>query len=218
MERRTAYLVAGGAALGLGAWWLATQYELAGLAGEAAQLLNDALNAIVKGNRLTRAPYDKGTGVVPGTPDELAAAAGLDVETNSLARLIASEEGRSSNTIKAAVAWAVVNHAAQVGKTITDLLTYAKVPAHRGSYGTQRNIDADEGGGPSGPSRATPQSPPACSPARFPTSPTARTNSIARTGRAIRMRSPPAAWPPVRSSPRLTASIRTSTGSGFGGG
>lgn len=152
MERRTAYLVAGGAALGLAAWWLAVQYELAGLPGEAAQLVNDALNAIVKGDRLTRAPYDKETGVVPGAPSELAAAAGLDVETYSLARLIASEEGRSSNTIKAAVAWAVVNHATQVGKTITDLLTGAKVAAHRGAYGTQRNIDAGEGGGPSGPS------------------------------------------------------------------
>lgn len=141
MERRTAYLVAGGVALGLGVWWLATQSELGGLAGQAAQAVNDALNAIVKGDRLTQAPYDKTTGVVPGDPEELAAAAGLDVETYSLARMIASEEGRSSNAVKLAVAWAVQNHATRSGRTITSLLTRANEASHAGRYGTQKNID-----------------------------------------------------------------------------
>lgn len=136
MERRTLYLVAGGAALGLGVWWLAGQPELGGVAGEASQLVNDALNAIVKGDRLTHAPYDKETGLVPGTPEELAAAAGLDVETYSLARMIASEEGRSNNTIKAAVAWAIRNKAELLGRTITDHLTRTVEPSHRGQYGT----------------------------------------------------------------------------------
>lgn len=134
-------MVAGGAALGLGAWWLARQSELAGLAGEASQAVNDALNAIVKGNRLTHAPYDKTTGVVPGAPEELAAAAGLDVETYSLARMIASEEGRSNNTIKAAVAWAIKNKADRLGRTITDHLTRTVEPTHRGFYGTYILLD-----------------------------------------------------------------------------
>jgi hypothetical protein len=141
VERRTAYLVAGGAALGLGAWWLANQYELGGVAGEASQLLNDALNAIVKGDRLTHAPYDKTTGVVPGRPEDLAEAAGLDVETYSLARMIASEEGRSNNRIKAAVAWAIKNKADSLGRTITDHLTRTVEPSHHGQYGTYILLD-----------------------------------------------------------------------------
>lgn len=140
MERR-AYLVAGGVALGLGAWWLLEQSELGGLPGEASQALNDALNAIVKGNRLTHAPYDKTTGVVPGQPEDLAAAAGLDVETYSLARMIASEEGRSNNTIKAAVAWAIKNKADSLGRTITDHLTRTLEPSHHGQYGTYILLD-----------------------------------------------------------------------------
>jgi hypothetical protein len=146
VERRTAYLLAGGTVLGLGAFWLASSDELGGVAGEAAQAVNDALNAIVKGSRLTHAPYDKTTGVVPGDPEDLAAAAGLDVETNSLARLISSEEGRSSNAVKLAVAWAVQNHALRLGKTITALLTRANEPTHAGYYGTQKNIDAATSG------------------------------------------------------------------------
>ncbi len=141
VERRTAYILAGGAALGLGAWWLADSDELGGLPGEAAQLVNDVLNGIVKGSRLTRAPYDTDTGVVPGLPSDLADAAGLDVETYSLARMIASEEGRSSNTIKAAVAWAIKNKADSLGRTITDHLTRTLEPSHHGFYGTYILLD-----------------------------------------------------------------------------
>jgi hypothetical protein len=139
VRRATLYVAA--AAAGAGAWWLFGQREAGGVVGDLSQGLNDALNAIVKGSRLTRASYDKTTGVVPGTPEELADLAGLDVEAYSLARLIASEEGRSSNSVKAAVAWAVLNHATNSGKSVTALLTHAKLAAHSGSYGTQRNIE-----------------------------------------------------------------------------
>ena len=40
----------------------------------------DILNNIVKGSRVTHAPYSKTTGLVPGTPDSLAASAGVGVE------------------------------------------------------------------------------------------------------------------------------------------
>jgi hypothetical protein len=99
------------------------------------------LNGITKGSRVTNAPYSKTTGVVPGAPADLAAAASLDIEVYSLARVIASEEGLSSTATQAAVGWAVKNHADASGKTLTSLLTYAKLPAHSGSYGTQRNIE-----------------------------------------------------------------------------
>jgi hypothetical protein len=138
---RRAWLYAAAAAAGVGAWWLVRQHDPAGLVGDLAQQLNDALNAIVKGDRLTHAPYDKATGVVPGSPDDLAAEAQLDVDAYSLARLIASEEGRSNNSIKAAVAWAVLNHARAGGRSVTSLLTRAKLGSHSGSYGTQRNIE-----------------------------------------------------------------------------
>jgi hypothetical protein len=153
VEKRTAYLLAGGAAAGFVAWWLLGQSDDGGAIGEASQLLNDALNAIVKGAKLTHAPYDKTTGVVPGSPAELAAQAGVDVEVYSLARMIASEEGRSSNVIKAAVAFAAINRATSKGEGITALVTRALVPSHSGSYGTQRNIDPNKGGDPeNGPS------------------------------------------------------------------
>jgi hypothetical protein len=147
MERRTIYLLAGAGA-GIAGWWLLGQSDAGGLVGESSALLNDALNAILKGAKLTHAPYDKTTGVVPGTPAELAQAAGVEVETYSLARMIASEEGRSSNLIKAAVAFAAINRATSKGEGITALVTRAKVGAHAGRYGTQRNIDPDQGGDP----------------------------------------------------------------------
>jgi hypothetical protein len=138
---RRGWLYAAAAAAGVGAWWLTSQREAGGLVGDLAQQANDALNAIVKGSRLTSAPYDKATGVVPGAPEDLAAAAQLDVDAYSLARMIASEEGRSNNSIKAAVAWAVLNRARSSGRGVTGLLTHARLPAHSGSYGTQRNIE-----------------------------------------------------------------------------
>lgn len=95
----------------------------------------DVLDAILRGNRVTNAPYSKTTGAVNVPPASLAATAGVDVDTYSLARMISSEEGRSSNTIKAAVGWAAMNHANASGKSITDVLTTNT--HHQGLYGTQ---------------------------------------------------------------------------------
>jgi hypothetical protein len=134
------WLYAAAAAAGA-SWWLLGQRDAGGVVGDLAQQLNDALNAIAKGSRLTSAPYDKTTGAVPGAPEDLAAQAQLDVDAYSLARLISSEEGRSNNSIKAAVAWAVLNRARSSGRGVTGLLTHARLPAHSGSYGTQRNIE-----------------------------------------------------------------------------
>lgn len=103
----------------------------------------DFLNGIVKGRRVTNAPYSKRTGVVPGSPDSLASNAGVDVEVYSLARALASEEGVSPIATQAAVAHAINNHANQSGKSITALVIAAVNPAHRGSYGTQKDIFKD---------------------------------------------------------------------------
>lgn len=101
----------------------------------------DIITSIQKGARVTHAPYSKTTGVVPGTPTELASVAGVDVDTYSLARALASEEGNSSAATQVAVAWAIRNHAEQAGKSLTELVTAAKLASHRGKYGTQRNIE-----------------------------------------------------------------------------
>ncbi len=106
----------------------------------------DIITSIQKGARVTHAPYSKTTGVVPGDPSVLAGLAGVDVDTYSLARALASEEGNSSTATQVAVAWAIRNHAEQGGKTLTELVTYAKLPAHRGKYGTQRNIEVGTAG------------------------------------------------------------------------
>lgn len=109
--------------------------------GDPVSGLMDTLARITRGARLTHAPYDPETGVVPGTPEDLATEANLTEDQYALARLISSEEGTSSNQIKAAVAWATINHAAAVGKTVTDLLTHATEPNHSGQFGTYHNID-----------------------------------------------------------------------------
>jgi hypothetical protein len=95
----------------------------------------DLLDGILRGSKATNAPYSKTTGAVNVPPETLAAQAGVDVDTYSLARMISSEEGRSSNAVKAAVGWAAMNHANASGKTITATLTQNK--NHQGLYGTQ---------------------------------------------------------------------------------
>ncbi len=112
----------------------------------------DIVSSIIQGRRVTNAPYSKTTGVVPGNPDSLAAIARVDVEVYSLARVIASEEGNSSNETQAAVGWATKNHADASSKSITEVLTHAVYAPHSGSYGTQRNIEV---GTPNGPNPAT---------------------------------------------------------------
>lgn len=147
------WLTIGGAALGgaLAWYWFFGQYdEPEGLLGDVTQTL-DAITSLGRGSRLTRAPYDTDTGVVPGAPADLAAAAGLDQEAYSLARAIASEEGHSDTTIKLAVAWAIKNYADRHGRSITSLVTRANNPAHDGSYGTQSDIQSELADGSANP-------------------------------------------------------------------
>ncbi len=110
--------------------------------GDPVSGVLDTLAMITRGSRLTHAAYDPDTGVVPGTPDDLAATAGLTEDQYALARMLSSEEGSSDNIIKAAVCWATINWAAKQGQTITQLLTHAVEPSHSGHFGTFKNIDA----------------------------------------------------------------------------
>lgn len=146
MQRRTLLLVGGGAAAGILAWFLFGDAEEGGVLGDVRQAFNDALNGITRGARATSCPYNKTTGIVPCQPAELAAQVGEELDTYSLARAVSSEEGRSSDAVKALVAHAIKNEAARRGVSITHLVTSAKLPAHSGFYGTQRNIEKGTAG------------------------------------------------------------------------
>lgn len=128
------------------AWYLLGPDEEGGLLGDARQIIDDGVGLVTRGSRLTSAPYDKGTGVVPGSPQSLADQTSYDLETYSLARAISSEEGNSDDTTKLAVGWAIKNRAGASSGSVTTLVTHAKEPTHSGSYGTQRNIDSSTSG------------------------------------------------------------------------
>lgn len=146
MERSTLLLIGAGAAAGAAAWWFWGDQEPGGVIGDLRQVFNDAIGGITRGARVTSCPYDKRTGVVPCAPAELAGQAGEDLETYSLARALSSEEGRSSDAVKALVAHAIRNEASRRGSSITGLVTRAKLAAHGGRYGTQRNIEEGTAG------------------------------------------------------------------------
>ncbi len=124
------------------AWWFLGDDEESGILGDIRQAVNSAVNLVAKGNRLTHAPYDTTTGVVPGAPQALADQSGYDLETYALARAIASEEGRSSDFVKLCTGWAIRNHANASSGSIVSLVTHAKYAPHSGAFGTQRNIEA----------------------------------------------------------------------------
>jgi hypothetical protein len=101
-----------------------------------------AINELTRGERLTHSPADS-TGLVDGTPADLADEAGLSVEAYSLARMIGSEEPHTDPTTQAAIAWCTINAAARAGSSITSLLIRAKNPRNNGSYGSQKDKDPD---------------------------------------------------------------------------
>lgn len=122
-------------------WWFLGDSEEGGVLGDARQLIDAGVDLVTRGARLTHAPYDTTTGLVPGDPQSLADQTSYDLETYSLARAISSEEGRSSDETKLAVGWAIKNRADAGAGSITALVTHAKYGPHSGSYGTQRNIE-----------------------------------------------------------------------------
>jgi hypothetical protein len=144
VKARTVVILA--ALAGVALWFLYGDSEEGGVVGDVRQMFLDAVSGVVRGARVTRCPYDKTTGVAPCDPHQLAAQAGVDDETYALARGISSEEGTSGASTKAAVAWAIKNEAARRGSSIFALVTHAKLAAHSGFYGTQRNIEEGTAG------------------------------------------------------------------------
>lgn len=67
-----------------------------------------AINELTRGERLTHSPADS-TGLVAGTPEDVADESGLSQEVYSLARMLASEEPHTDPTTQAAIAWCTIN-------------------------------------------------------------------------------------------------------------
>lgn len=143
---RTTTIVGLAALAGVALWFLYGKTEPGGVVGDVRQVFLDAVGGITRGARVTRCPYDKDTGLVPCDPHQLAAQAGVSDEVYALARAVSSEEGGSTNTTKAIVAWAIKNEAARRGSSVFSLVTHAKLPSHSGVYGTQRNIEQGTAG------------------------------------------------------------------------
>jgi hypothetical protein len=81
-------------------------------------------------------------GIVPEDPQALADAAGVDLETYTLARIGQSEEGLSVERAKIAVMYAALNHSQRTGKSLTQLATAGNskrsdFDAANGRYGRQ---------------------------------------------------------------------------------
>lgn len=138
---RDAKIFAAAAAGVVLAWWFLGDAEEGGILGNLRQAVNSAVNLVAKGQRLTHAPYDTTTGVVPGDPYALADTTTYDAETYALARAIASEEERSSDFVKLCTGWAIRNRANASSGSIVALVTHAKYAPHSGAFGTQRNIE-----------------------------------------------------------------------------
>jgi len=139
MERRTLYVVGGGLALGLAAFWYVNREEPGTL---LEQLAATARNWITRGRRLTRTTLDENNDV-PDAPADLAAEAGsemgrpVSLEAYALARMLASEESKASATTKAAIAWVAVNEARRRGTSVSGLLLRDNGPGN-GRFGEQR--------------------------------------------------------------------------------
>lgn len=108
--------------------------------GDPVAGVEDILNTIERGQRLTRTTYGK-DGVIRVDPFALANEAGTDLDAYALARMISSEHGRDPNVYKAAIAHVALNYATHVARSISSLLLRANHPDHTGWFGTQRDID-----------------------------------------------------------------------------
>lgn len=111
------------------------------LAPGGGDLVQDAIDTvagpIINGPVVGPTTTTGADGIVPDDPAGLAAAAGLDIETYSLARALMSEHGQDPDAYLVAAGWAIKNYAAEQGRTITALLTDGRGTAGDGRYGKQ---------------------------------------------------------------------------------
>lgn len=109
----------------------------AGGGGAVAGLVDQVTGPIINGARVGPATTVGTDGIIPDDPATLAAAAGLDIETYSLARCLMSEHGTDPDPYLVAAGWAVANYARERGSTITGILLDGAGTAGDGRYGRQ---------------------------------------------------------------------------------
>lgn len=115
-----------------GAWLILAIVVLFLLGGDAV------IDRVVNGARVGPKTVLRDDGLVDGEPLELAAEAGLDLETYALARCLASEHGQDPDVYLSAVAWAVRNMAGERGVRVSTLLTDGAGTGGDGYFGEQK--------------------------------------------------------------------------------
>jgi hypothetical protein len=104
--------------------------------GGGSGAVDDLVGAVVNGPRFGPATTLGADGLVADDPNELAAAAGLPLDTYALARALMSEHGLDPDPYLTAVGWAIRNYAAERGQTVAAVLLGGSGNS-RGHFGAQ---------------------------------------------------------------------------------
>jgi hypothetical protein len=101
---------------------------------------DSVIERIVNGPRVGPKTVVADDGLINEAPQDLARAAGLDLETYALARCLASEHGQDPDVYLYVVAWAVRNMAIERGVKISRLLTDGAGTNGDGYFGEQKAV------------------------------------------------------------------------------
>lgn len=96
------------------------------------------IDRLTNGGRVGPRTELRDDGLVDGNPIDLATAAGLDLDTYSLARALSSEHGQDPDAYLVAVGWAIRNYAGEKGSSIFAVLTDGAGDAGDWLYGEQK--------------------------------------------------------------------------------
>ncbi len=96
------------------------------------------IDTLENGERIGPATTEGADGLIPDSPEDLAAAAGVDINAYALARCLASEHPRDPTVYLRCVAWATRNKAAERGVSVLRLLTDGAGTAGDDYFGEQK--------------------------------------------------------------------------------
>ena len=98
----------------------------------------EVIDTLENGPRIGPSTMEGPDGLIPDSPEDLAAAAGVDVNAYALSRCLASEHPRDATPYLRCVAWAVRNKAAEKGVSVLRLLTDGAGVAGDDHFGEQK--------------------------------------------------------------------------------
>jgi hypothetical protein len=96
------------------------------------------IDRLTNGSRVGPRTELRDDGLVDGNPIDLATAAGLDLDTYSLARALSSEHGQDPDAYLVAVGWAIRNYAVERGSSVFAVLTDGAGDAGDWLFGEQK--------------------------------------------------------------------------------